>query len=219
MDLGTKLKQARQSRNVTQETLAERLGVSRQTISNWENNRSYPDIVSIIALSDLYGVSLDALLKGDPKMIEHLQQQTNTVKSRRQLSKAALLSAYLLVWAGTILAFWLGGRKDAMGYSLAAFYLALPAATLVCAAFIGREKSWAGWGKVMIPVFGLAHMLAPYATFSLANRASLGRFAWPDLQDMAEGVLWASVGVLLGVGLRTAEKRRKKRDQSVKEKE
>ena len=115
MDLGTKLKQARQSRNVTQETLAERLGVSRQTISNWENNRSYPDIVSIIALSDLYGVSLDALLKGDPKMIEHLQQQTNTVKSRRQLSKAALLSAYLLVWAGTILAFWLGGRKDAMG--------------------------------------------------------------------------------------------------------
>ena len=85
MDLGTKLKQARQSRNVTQETLAERLGVSRQTISNWENNRSYPDIVSIIALSDLYGVSLDALLKGDPKMIEHLQQQTNTVKSRRQL--------------------------------------------------------------------------------------------------------------------------------------
>ena len=54
MDLGTKLKQARQSRNVTQETLAERLGVSRQTISNWENNRSYPDIVSIIALSDLY---------------------------------------------------------------------------------------------------------------------------------------------------------------------
>ena len=92
MDLGTKLKQARQSRNVTHETLAERLGVSRQTISNWENNRSYPDIVSIIALSDLYGVSLDALLKGDPKMIEHLQQQTNTVKSRRQLSKAALLS-------------------------------------------------------------------------------------------------------------------------------
>lgn len=214
MDLGTKLKQARQGRNMSQQQLAERLGVSRQTVSNWETNRSYPDIVSIITISDLYGVSLDTMLKGDPGMVEHLRQQADLARSRRQLSKAVLLGAYLMVWAGTVLAFWLGGRRDAMGYSLAAFYFVLPAATLVCAAFIGRDKSRAGWGRAMVPLFGLAHLLAPYATFSLANMLSTGRFRWPNPWDMAAGILCAAVGVVIGVALRTA-----RRAQSAREKE
>lgn len=209
MDLGTKLKQARQSRNMTQEVLAERLGVSRQTVSNWENNRSYPDLASIIAISELYSLSLDILLKGDPEMMKHLQKQTDTVRSRRQLSRAVLLGAYLIIWAGTILLFWLGGRRDAMGYSLAAFYLVLPANTLLCAAVIGRDKSWAGWGKGMLLLFGLAHLLAPYATFSLANMLSTGRFHWPDFWDMAVGIVCAAAGVVIGVGIRTLEERRR----------
>ena len=46
--ISEKLKQARLLENLTQEELAEKIGVSRQTISNWENARSYPDIVSIL---------------------------------------------------------------------------------------------------------------------------------------------------------------------------
>ena len=65
MELGEKLRQARLERRLTQEALAERLGVSRQTVSNWENNRSYPDVMSVIALSEEYSISLDDLLKGD----------------------------------------------------------------------------------------------------------------------------------------------------------
>ena len=63
MDIGTKIKDARSAAQLTQEQSAEALGVSRQTISNWENSKTYPDIVSIIKMSDLYGVSLDQLLK------------------------------------------------------------------------------------------------------------------------------------------------------------
>jgi transcriptional regulator with XRE-family HTH domain len=80
-----KLKQARLLANLTQEELAEMLGVSRQTISNWENGRSYPDIVSVITLSDVYDMTLDSLLKGDKEMIKHLKESTDTVKSNKRL--------------------------------------------------------------------------------------------------------------------------------------
>ena len=59
MDIGTKIKNARISANLTQEQVAEALDVSRQTISNWENEKTYPDIVSVVKMSHLYNISLD----------------------------------------------------------------------------------------------------------------------------------------------------------------
>ena len=104
MEIGKKLKEARMKLNLTQEQVAEKLFVSRQTISNWENEKSYPDIISIIKLSDLYSVSLDELLKGDSKMIEHLDASTNIVQSNKKLIGAIitniLLFLILLVLAG-----------------------------------------------------------------------------------------------------------------------
>lgn len=61
MEIGKKLKEARLNRDLTQEVIAEKLNVSRQTISNWENEKSYPDIISVIELSNLYSISLDDL--------------------------------------------------------------------------------------------------------------------------------------------------------------
>ena len=64
MEIGKKLKDARMKSGFTQEAVAEKINVSRQTISNWENEKSYPDIISVIELSSLYSISLDDLLKG-----------------------------------------------------------------------------------------------------------------------------------------------------------
>ena len=97
MEIGKKLKNARMSSGLTQECVAEELEVSRQTISNWENEKSYPDIVSVIKLSDLYSVSLDELFKGDIKMMEHLEESTNVVKSNRKLIGAILANIALAV--------------------------------------------------------------------------------------------------------------------------
>ena len=58
MEIGKKLKNARIEAGLTQEKAAEKIDVYRQTISNWENEKSYPDIISVIALSDLYSVVL-----------------------------------------------------------------------------------------------------------------------------------------------------------------
>lgn len=74
MEIGQKLKTKRTEAGLSQEALAERIGVSRQTISSWENNRSYPDIGSILKLSDLYDVSLDELLKEDENMRKHVEE-------------------------------------------------------------------------------------------------------------------------------------------------
>lgn len=85
MTVGEKLKNARNEAELTQEQLAEKLGVSRQTISSWENERSYPDIVNLIELSDLYQLSLDELLKKEEKYIEELQEKTDVVASNKQV--------------------------------------------------------------------------------------------------------------------------------------
>lgn len=85
MEIGRKLKDARIQCAFTQEKVAEELQVSRQTISNWENEKSYPDILSVIKLSDLYKISLDELLKGDMNLIKHLEESTNVVTSNKKL--------------------------------------------------------------------------------------------------------------------------------------
>ena len=81
----------------TQETVAERINVSRQTISNWENEKSYPDIISVIELSSLYSISLDDLLKGDERMMEHLEESTNVVKSNQKLIGAIILNIITVI--------------------------------------------------------------------------------------------------------------------------
>ena len=74
MKIGEKLKENRTAAGLSQEALSERIGVSRQTISSWENDRSYPDIGSILKLSDLYSLSLDELLKEDEGMRKHVEK-------------------------------------------------------------------------------------------------------------------------------------------------
>lgn len=97
MEIGVKLKQARVKAGLTQECVVEKIQVSRQTISNWENEKSFPDIVSVIKLSNLYDISLDRLLKEDTEMIEHLEKSTNTVKSNQKLILAIAINILILI--------------------------------------------------------------------------------------------------------------------------
>ena len=102
MEIGKKLKEARLNRDLTQEVIAEKLNVSRQTISNWENEKSYPDIISVIELSNLYSISLDDLLRGDDAMMEHLQESTNVVKSNQKLLRAIILNIIVVILLVTL---------------------------------------------------------------------------------------------------------------------
>lgn len=70
MNLSKQIKELRQRDGLSQEGLAEKIYVSRQTISNWETERSYPDVQSLLLLSVLFDVSLDELVKGDLEMMK-----------------------------------------------------------------------------------------------------------------------------------------------------
>ncbi|MCH5465484.1 helix-turn-helix transcriptional regulator [Levilactobacillus tujiorum] len=74
MTLGENLKQTRTDHQLTQQAVAEQVNVSRQTISSWETGKSYPDIDSLVTLSNLYGLSLDILIKEDTGMLDYLRK-------------------------------------------------------------------------------------------------------------------------------------------------
>ena len=109
MSIGEVIKQVRSEKGFSQEVMAEKVGVSRQTLSNWETGKSYPDITNVIALSDAYGVTLDSLLKGDSEMIKHLEESTNVTKSRKQVVASIIALGVFLLGVVTIIIL-LGGR-------------------------------------------------------------------------------------------------------------
>lgn len=75
MEIGKQVKKYRTEMKLSQDELAEKIFVSRQTISNWENNKNYPDMKSLLLLSSLFNVSLDILIKGD---LEEMKKEIKT---------------------------------------------------------------------------------------------------------------------------------------------
>jgi transcriptional regulator with XRE-family HTH domain len=202
MEIGSKIRQSRKEAKITQEQAAEALGVSRQTISNWENEKSYPDIISVLKMSDLYNVSLDYLLKGESAMnsyVDYLDESTNVVKSRKKFSKLILILSYLVIWAVAVIVFWcFTGEEDAMGYSLMFLWIILPAATFVVSLLISRNNFWGRYKWLGSAGFGFVYMLGEYATFSMANNATFGRVNAPDLSMMAAGTVISLMGMGIG---------------------
>lgn len=82
MKVSEQIKMRRQEMALTQDAVAKELHVSRQTISSWENARSYPDIEMLIQLSDFFSISLDQLLKGDTGMVEDIKRKTELKENR-----------------------------------------------------------------------------------------------------------------------------------------
>lgn len=101
MELGIQIKQRRQELSLTQQDLAELLNVSRSAISNWEIGKNYPDIQSIINLSDILDISIEKLLKGDSELVEQI---TNDTKSVKKLNKK-IKFLYFLIFSLCIIIF------------------------------------------------------------------------------------------------------------------
>lgn len=74
MQIGKQLQQRRKEHNMSQETLAEQLHISRQSVSKWENGTSLPSFANVVAISELFDISLDELIKGDENLMEELEK-------------------------------------------------------------------------------------------------------------------------------------------------
>lgn len=99
MEISKCIKDARQNNNISQESLAEQLGVSRQTVSSWETGKSYPDIVSVIKMSDIFNISLDKMLKEDKNLVNNIQEKMDTVKSNKSIVFTILFA--IIIFGGT----------------------------------------------------------------------------------------------------------------------
>ncbi|MDC7772478.1 helix-turn-helix transcriptional regulator [Priestia megaterium] len=101
MNLSYNLKRNREKNNLSQESVARELNISRQSISKWENGNCYPDLDNLIKLSDLYSVSLDELIKGDKdfqkKIIIKKTEEKNNIKKPWWIIFAALGMIYGLI--------------------------------------------------------------------------------------------------------------------------
>ncbi len=217
MEIGSKLKEARMRTEYTQEQVAEAIGVSRQTISNWENEKYYPDIVSVIKMSDLFDVSLDYLLKGKEtkpmlSYIDYLEESTNTVKSKQRLTKMMQVGIYIVLWAACLLWFWLGrgsGGGFAMGFSLITFYFVLPVSTFVISILIGKDGSWGMWKWMMPFFFGVMYALENFGTFLMANNIACGNQNLPSVEDAVPGFVISLLGLLIGMVMSICKRKKK----------
>ncbi|MBQ7046167.1 MAG: helix-turn-helix domain-containing protein [Oscillospiraceae bacterium] len=204
MEIGTLIKNARNESKLTQEQTAESLGVSRQTISNWENGKSYPDIISVIKMSDLYSVSLDYLLKEETSMKqtykEYLEESTNAVKSCEKKSKLILILVTLGIWALSVAAFWLIEQGlGETGYSTAIVWGALPVTFFVVSAIIGQRNYFGRLKWLTLPCFGAMYALTGTVTEIHANNAFYRAVVWPDLTKLPIALAIALAGLCLGI--------------------
>lgn len=111
MEIAEQIKAGRGRLGLTQDELAQRIFVSRQTISSWENSKTYPDVQSLMLLSQTFGISIDDLVKGDvTRMKGRLEQDAKALNRFGTGTALSVAAATIAIFAAT----W----QDEHGWSL-----------------------------------------------------------------------------------------------------
>ena len=100
MEIGKQIKKHRTELGLSQEEFADKIFVTRQSVSNGENDKNYPDINSLVLMAEIFGVSLDSLVKGDiEKMQEEIKKEDIEYfnKANRRLTLAFVWDFFMLV--------------------------------------------------------------------------------------------------------------------------
>ena len=98
MELGKNIVKLRKDNNLTQDELAEKLFVTRQTISNWETCKNYPDLETIVKISDEFNIPLDELLKEDKKLLKEIDNNVKGAKKYQNIIKFIAVILCLLLF-------------------------------------------------------------------------------------------------------------------------
>lgn len=97
MEIGNQIKKYRAELKLSQEELADKIFVTRQTISNWENEKNYPDVKSLVMLSNLFGISLDQLVKGDLEEMKRQIKESDVREFYRQGTVYSILAIVMML--------------------------------------------------------------------------------------------------------------------------
>lgn len=112
ISLGKRIVKIRKDNKMSQDDFAELFNVTRQTISNWENSKSYPDIGTIIKISDKFHISLDILLKGDVNMVKEIDKKVKNSRKYKKVLIGILVTVILIVISFCIYSIIYSSRKN-----------------------------------------------------------------------------------------------------------
>ena len=116
VEIAQRLAELRRERGFSQEGLAEQLGLSRQAVSKWERAESAPDMGNLIALADLYGVTLDELLRVSPEVEEDVRYESQErAESAESQAAEAAEAARAAAERATSTRAWRGGCASGRG--------------------------------------------------------------------------------------------------------
>ena len=177
MEFNEKLQELRKNKGLTQEELAQCLFVSRAAVSKWESGRGYPNIDSLKAIAEFFGVTVDGLLSGDELLSLAREESRETVKRSRDTVYSLLDIGALLLW---LLPFFRQGAGDTVqavslsvlntaGYLKLTYFAAVTAlvvwgvVTLVFSNFLQKGKRNISLVLSVIPVVLFIAGLQPYA--------------------------------------------------------
>lgn len=124
IELGKQIKKYRLEAKYSQEELADKVYVSRQTISNWENDKNYPDIKSLVLISDIFHISLDNLIKGDlERMKKEIDKQEYAKFQKNSTIFTILFIAMLILPIPLVMLLkWIGFAFYLCLYGVGMFY-------------------------------------------------------------------------------------------------
>jgi len=131
-ELGKQIKKYRNELSLSQDDLAEKIYVTRQTISNWENDKSYPDVNSLVLRSEVFNISIDNLIKGDVEVMKEQISNEDRMQFKRMSNIYGLL-LFLSIITPIPLAHFLG-------YIGTAIWIILMAVTFYVAYLIEKQK-------------------------------------------------------------------------------
>ena len=194
MDISNQIKTRREAMGLSQEQLAEKLYVSRQTISNWERDKTYPDVQSLLMLSILFGTSIDTLVKGDVTVMEEAVERDRKRMGTRMMRLAVLMLLLLAAAFALILSPAFVWMEEAWGVGIASAVAFLPAvAALVVAAIleqIKRENDLVTSREILAFMNGEEEIDR--------DPRALPRRAWPTRHRLAYDVLTMLAATVMG---------------------
>ena len=172
MDIGERIQSLRKMQGISQDELADKIGVSRQAVSKWENQQSIPDLDKVLMLSDYFGVTTDHILKG----VEIPQQEIKNFNT----SQLLYIASTALLVIGLLSAFdgWYSEQSADMIWG-AMIIQVVGAAAYFTGKFMGQSKApfMINWLNIIIVLFmpvsmivtSILYVVAPYPTDLLST--------------------------------------------------
>ena len=180
MKFGEQIKERRQELDLTQAEVAEKYFVTRQAVSNWEHDKTYPDLNMLVKISNVYQISLDSLLREDQKLKDYLEQG-------RAMNSFSV--SYVFIWVMFGLSYFLDdstkGGSIAWYGMVAIFLLAMIYEELVTPFFLGiNRRTFYRSGKrpdeklsIFAKLFYGVFVLAVIISVILVHQGMSGRYA------------------------------------------